>query len=519
MRRIKGLLNIKNVFLFTALLLFFFLLRWNSFSMPFERDEGEYAYSAWLLKKGVMPYQNSFLQKPPMIIYTYAFGQLFDPVGVVSPKVLAAAFSLITILLTALIAKKQLGSTAGWITAFLLTPMLVLPLNAAFAANTEHFMLTPLMAVLAIYFYKRGKEKPIHFFWAGVLSSVSVLFKPFPVYLLIFLFLIWFYQIYKKDKSISEVFAFGLMVGLGGVLATLLVLSPFILSGNLKFLIESAVLYNRYYIEFIGFSPAAFITHNLKVFAVYWPLLVLVSFYLIKRPRDWWLYLGFLLIATISIYQSWINHYYIFIMPFMALICSFAIILMGRINEIKKIFTIYFEAILTTVVIIIMVTPFSKQFSLTPQEMSLYIYGTVNPFYEAPLVAEKVVAKTKTNDKVFIAGSEPEILFYAKRFSPGRYVITYPFNITTRLREKYQTEGVQALVNDPPQAIVYSKRVHSGLWNEGSPRIFIDYLDKLLSDKYRLVGGYVWTSQKGFWLDELTPDDLKAASLLLYLKK
>ena len=46
------------------------LTQWNWFSMPFERDEGEYAYSAWLMKDGGVPYRDAFLQKPPMVVYT-----------------------------------------------------------------------------------------------------------------------------------------------------------------------------------------------------------------------------------------------------------------------------------------------------------------------------------------------------------------------------------------------------------------------------------------------------------------
>lgn len=35
-------------------------LEWNWFAMPFERDEGEYAYGAWLLREGGVPYRDSF---------------------------------------------------------------------------------------------------------------------------------------------------------------------------------------------------------------------------------------------------------------------------------------------------------------------------------------------------------------------------------------------------------------------------------------------------------------------------
>ena len=80
------------------------ILRWNSFNIPLIRDEGEYAYSAWLLLKGISPYLNSFLQKPPLIIYSYALPQLF---GLAEPwafRFLACLFVLGATFLTGLIA-------------------------------------------------------------------------------------------------------------------------------------------------------------------------------------------------------------------------------------------------------------------------------------------------------------------------------------------------------------------------------------------------------------------------------
>ncbi|MBP5788048.1 MAG: glycosyltransferase family 39 protein, partial [Kiritimatiellae bacterium] len=55
-------------------------LQWNWFSMPLERDEGEYAYAAWLMRTGKgVPYRDSFLQKPPMIVYTYGLVESLAP--------------------------------------------------------------------------------------------------------------------------------------------------------------------------------------------------------------------------------------------------------------------------------------------------------------------------------------------------------------------------------------------------------------------------------------------------------
>ena len=45
---------------------------------------------------------------------------------------------------------------------------------------------------------------------------------------------------------------------------------------------------------------------------------------------------------------------------------------------------------------------------------------------------------------------------------------------------------------------------------------FIDYLENLLNDDYRVVGGYVWDEYGGYWTNELS-DALKlSASYVVY---
>src|SRR5262245_53745671 len=132
------------------LLLLFFAVRWNSFTAPFERDEGEYAYSAWLMRQSILPYENAFMQKPPMILYAYLAGQSVVGDSLWVPRALAALFLAGATVCLALFARKELGKGADLTVAWLATPMLVLPSLVPFAANTESFMLLPLMGTLLI---------------------------------------------------------------------------------------------------------------------------------------------------------------------------------------------------------------------------------------------------------------------------------------------------------------------------------------------------------------------------------
>ena len=64
--------------------------------IPFERDEGGYAYIAWRLELGEVPYRDWFDQKPPGVFWVYraALALPLDPV--VAIRLVAALFSAAT---------------------------------------------------------------------------------------------------------------------------------------------------------------------------------------------------------------------------------------------------------------------------------------------------------------------------------------------------------------------------------------------------------------------------------------
>jgi UDP-N-acetyl-D-mannosaminuronic acid transferase (WecB/TagA/CpsF family) len=43
-----------------------------------------------------------------------------------------------------------------------------------------------------------------------------------------------------------------------------------------------------------------------------------------------------------------------------------------------------------------------------------------------PSLAMRLAQRTRPDDKVYVFGSEPEVLFYAKRLSATRYIILFP---------------------------------------------------------------------------------------------
>ena len=180
------------------------------------------------------------------------------------------------------------------------------------------------------------------------------------------------------------------------------------------------------------------------------------------------------------------------------------------------------NTVLAAVIVLIISISFcslGEQFFFRPDALSLWIYGRENPFVESALMADKIKEYTKTDDKIFIGGSEPQLYYFSQRKSISKFNITYPLAIKTPWTEDYQRQVINAINQNQPAAIIMVLRPTTGLWYNNSPRDFLDYVLAELQNNYRLIGGAALDDKnRPIWVK---PSEIEKAdtSLLLYLKK
>ena len=180
----------------------FVLLRWNMLGVPLVRDEGEYLYAAQLLKHGLLPYEHSFLQKPPMVAYSYLLANGIAPGFFSAPRFLAYLFEAFATCLLGLIARFEFGRGFALPTMWVVTPLLLFPSLWQFTANTEMFLLLPLLGTFAVYTYSRRRGGgPRFWFWAGALATTTLLYKYTAVPVLAALFLVWSVEEWRAIKA------------------------------------------------------------------------------------------------------------------------------------------------------------------------------------------------------------------------------------------------------------------------------------------------------------------------------
>ena len=139
-------LSIKQtILLLAALVLIVSAVRIPLLGIPFERDEGEYAYIAWRLGHHELPYRDWVDQKPPAIFWVYraALALPIDPIRAVHFS--ALIFSAASASALFFLARRFMNRLLAFIAAAVFILLSADPWIQGTAANTEIFMLLPLI--------------------------------------------------------------------------------------------------------------------------------------------------------------------------------------------------------------------------------------------------------------------------------------------------------------------------------------------------------------------------------------
>ncbi len=496
---------------------FLLILHWNTISLPLIRDEGEYAYAAWSLTHGLMPYANAFIQKPPMIIYTYCLAQFFGHGSWVSVRWLLLLFQFGSIILLGAIAYREIDRSAAWSSMLLLGPMLMMPQLEQFTANTEQFAMLPLLGLWFIYSMQKSKSTTKNWFVAGGIGMITLLYKYSLAPIVFYIFTVWVIESYNQHIKVGIIIRISAALA-GAVSLAILILSIFIHYDYCATLYDCTIRFNKMYAvaHILNWDYFRLIMSSLV--KVWWVLFILVILFFTQRPPRWWFYLGLIIAALISTTGSGYTHYYLPVMPILALLAA------GGLSFIHRFLVTYCKSVpnLTLFVILVftlllVLYPSKKQLIMSKEEIEYTKYCN-QPFSEAVLIAEKIAEKTTPEDSILVAGSEPEILYYAKRKSCTRFIIFYPLMLPTIVAKAYQIQAIQEIEKNPPRAIIFVNSNFSWLMNRASPKLIINFITSKLND-YMLYGGYKKTDNGGFWESRISTRADNSYSMFLFIRK
>ena len=502
-----------------GILALFVVLRWNNYDVPLTRDEGGFAYSAQLLVQGLAPYEHAFEQKPPLVIYSYALSNLLLPQFFWSARLLAFLFVAVATALLGYIARLEFGRGYALPAMWLMTPMVLLPDIEQYWASVEMFMLLPMLGTVAIYCYSRQHgHDPKHWFWAAFLAVTTLLYKYTALPVLALTFAVWFAEMCLKGPGrsfIGRCLAFAVA---GAAVATVVEIGYFVAHDGGKQFWECTVQFNRSYVGSGIFGPDK-LAAQFKFFWKNWWILFLIPWAgLLLKNRRVWFWVGMFGCAIVATGMSGYGQYYITIMPFWALLGVLGIRALAlRFNFVPNM-SAWCGSLLVAVVVFLIVRPDIPWLSCT-REQFVEVKMARYPFIESLGMAERVAQLSSPDDFVFIAGSEPQILCYAHRFSPTRFVTIYPLMIPGPLARQCQMEVIRDLQKHPPKLIIFVINGTSWTRHDATPMDFFHFLSGFLRQNYEMTGGYVADDPYSHWSQLQTSEEFTNASMVLYTRK
>jgi hypothetical protein len=111
-------------------------------------------------------------------------------------------------------------------------------------------------------------------------------------------------------------------------------------------------------------------------------------------------------------------------------------------------------------------------FSYTPADAVRKIYPG-NFFAEMPEFAARIAQITSSEQRVFVFGAEPELLFYAQRVSATRYIFLFPLYGPYRDAREKQIAAAEEIQRAAPVAAAYVP--NDLFFNPGSDQYFTDW--------------------------------------------
>jgi len=302
----------KNFWFLFILLFGFFLLRLPSLIEPYwYGDEGIYQTIGLAIRDGKLLYRDIWDNKPPLLYLAYA---LFwsDQFAVRAFSLCLGTLSLISFFFLAKNLFKQQKTV--WTTTTLYGILFGLPILEGNIANSENFMLLPIISAsyLLIRSVAKSYKNMLPFFGAGLLLGIALLFKVVAVFdfaaLLLFLFFV------ERKKSPIVKTAIGFTVGF--LLPMSLAAAFFLSNGAFSEFFSASFTQN---VGYVGYGNKFLFANGLLVVKLFF-MGAFLLFLFIKRNSIFPSHLFIFVWLAFSLYNAFFSqrpytHYLLVLLP------------------------------------------------------------------------------------------------------------------------------------------------------------------------------------------------------------
>ena len=476
-------------------------IRGRLLAIPFERDEGEYAYIAQQMLQGVPPYESAYSMKLPGIYAVYAvimsiFGQTQSAVHLGLLIVNAA-----TIFLVFLIAKNLFGPVAAVASgcAYAITS-LAIQVNGLMA-NAEHFVVLPALLGILLVYKNENRRRYLRILAAGMFLGLAFVTKQHGIFFVGFTALYLLYTgLRHRPVQRINVIVTQVIFTCGAIAPFALVCLFFWLRGTFDKFWFWTFTYARGYTEMVPL-PDAWVLFKEQVFLIFkesylilfFALLGIPAIIFIKRYRQWAVFVaGLFLFSFLAVCPGFYfrGHYFILLLPAVAILAGIGFVSLCNLSD--KLPASPPRMILTCIIGLFVAGYLLYQqrvylFYNSPVDVCRLMYGA-NPFPESLKIAEYIRDNSRPEDTIAILGSEPQIYFYSQRRAATHFIYTYPLMEPQPNAAKMQKEMIDEIEAAKPEYLVFVNITTSWLARPNSPQDIFKWFNPYVNVYYNLAG-------------------------------
>ncbi len=452
-------------------------IRLRLLDRPLDRDEGEYAYAGQLMLAGIPPYKLAYNMKLPgtYAVYAAAFAVFGESIQAVRLGLLLA--NLATIVLLVLIGKRLFGGTGGVCAGVVYALLSCLPNVPGLTASAEHFVM--LAAVAGLWLLLQAGESSKWLLAASGLCMGAAF-------------------VMKQPGAAFVGFGFVYLIAKrAGWMAisvyTAAAAAPF--AGSCL-LLWRAQVFEKFWFWTVSYGSqyGSIMTPGMGLLKlmgmlpqVVGPALLLWGMAAMglkfgSNPEK--LLLGGWFLASAAAVSAGLyfrSHYFLMLLPAVALLCGAAVT--NWIRQGKPRFAITAITIACSLPMIFYADYFLR---LTPQRAAVATFRA-NPFQEAIPLARYLREHSSPDARIAVLGTEPESYFYSQRRSATGYIYVYGLMESQAYARQMQDDMIREIESARPEYLVYVTAPLSWLQErESDPHIFT-WAKRYLDQGYQLI--------------------------------
>lgn len=476
------------------------IIRGRLLAMPLERDEGEYAYIAQMMLKGIPPYLSAYSMKLPGIYAVYAlifmvFGQTDKAIHLGLLIVNAG-----TIFVIFLLTKRLFGYLAAVFAAGAYAVMSLITPVLGLSANAEHFVILPALIGIIVLNKIIERRRLWFVFIAALLFGLAFVIKQHGIFFGIFAAIYLLYSDFccrpiRWKKLIFTQFVFAAGIILPFAITCLVMWQSgafakfwfwtFIYAGRY----ETASTFREVIENFLRSYPIV----DTLMFIWFFSLLGLLRLLFNDSLRKHQFFiLGLLVFSFLCVCPGFYfrQHYFILFLPAVAVtagvgftgFCDWAAGYKSGLRHsliaVLAGFLVFGYSLLN-----------QKEYLFNggTEKVSLRIYD-INPCLQSIPIAEYIRDNSSDDATIAVIGSEPQIYFYSRRRAATRYLYTYPLMEVCDYAAEMQKEMIREIETAKPQFLVFVNVSYSWRQQNNSTRTIFDWLSSYSKNFYNVVG-------------------------------